>query len=37
VLFSGELRLVSVRWQEWVSLMVKGVLFDLGLSKGAVG
>ena len=37
VLFKLELRLVAVGWQEWVSLMVKGVLFSLGLSNGVVG
>jgi hypothetical protein len=37
VLLNGELRLVSVGWQGWVSLMVKVVLFNSGLSKDVVG
>jgi hypothetical protein len=32
VLFNWELRLVAVGWQEWVSLMVKGALFNSELS-----
>ena len=32
VLFNVELRLVAVGWQEWVSLMVQGVLAEAGLS-----
>ena len=32
VLFNVKLRLVAVGWQEWVSLMVDGVLVEAGLS-----
>ena len=32
VLFNVELRLVAVAWQEWVSLMMQGVLVESGLS-----
>ena len=28
VLFELDLRLVAVEWQLWVSLVVKGMLFD---------
>ena len=37
VLFKLELRLVAVGWQVWVSLMMKDVLFNSGLSVGVVG
>jgi len=37
VLFHERLRLLAVGWQEWVSLMVKGVLFRSGLSGVVVG
>ena len=30
VLFNWELSLVAVGWQEWVSLMVQGVLVESG-------
>ena len=32
VLFHWRLRLLAVGWQEWVSLMVKGALFNSELS-----
>ena len=32
VLFNVELKLVAVGWQEWVSLMMQGVLVEAGLS-----
>ena len=34
VLFKLKLRLVAVGWQLWVSLMVRGVLFNLALCVG---
>jgi hypothetical protein len=37
VLFQLDFELVALGWRVWVSLIMKGVLLNLGLNVGVVG